>query len=221
MSTAAAPLTSPAELAELADDAVALVRQWLIESREIPVDKAAERLAGVLRDPNGLAFTVGFVDGVVRPEDTRVAARKLREIVPLTPKFLPAPLRGAIALGGAMAPIMPGIVVPISRRVLRSMVRHLIVDARDAQLGSAIGRITQAENVRLNINLLGEAILGKDEAARRLEGTRRLLQRDDVDYVSIKVSSTVAPHSPWAFDEAVAHAADALVPLYTIAARGK
>ncbi|MEJ1090316.1 bifunctional proline dehydrogenase/L-glutamate gamma-semialdehyde dehydrogenase [Microbacterium istanbulense] len=221
MSTAAAPLTSPAELAELADDAVALVRQWLIESREIPVDKAAERLAGVLRDPNGLAFTVGFVDGVVRPEDTKVAAQKLREIVPLTPKFLPAPLRGAIALGGAMAPIMPGIVVPISRRVLRSMVRHLIVDARDAQLGSAIGRITQAENVRLNINLLGEAILGKDEAARRLEGTRRLLQRDDVDYVSIKVSSTVAPHSPWAFDEAVAHAADALVPLYTIAARGK
>ncbi len=221
MSTAATPLTSPAELAELADDAVALVRQWLIESRDIPVDKAAERLAGVLRDPNGLDFTVGFVDGVVRPEDTKVAAQKLREIVPLTPKFLPAPLRGAIALGGAMAPIMPGIVVPISRRVLRSMVRHLIVDARDAQLGSAISRIRQAENVRLNINLLGEAILGKDEAARRLEGTRRLLQRDDVDYVSIKVSSTVAPHGPWAFDEAVAHAADALVPLYRIALKGQ
>ena len=221
MSTAASPLTSPADLADLADDAVALVRRWLTESREIPVDKAAERLAGVLRDENGLAFTVGFVDGVVRPEDTKVAAQKLRELVPLTPKFLPAPLRGAIALGGAFAPIMPGIVVPISRRVLRGMVRHLIVDARDAQLGSAIRRIKSADDVRLNINLLGEAILGKEEAARRLEGTRRLLQRDDVDYVSIKVSSTVAPHSPWAFDEAVADAADALVPLYKIAARGK
>ncbi|MCP6347001.1 hypothetical protein NL431_28270, partial [Klebsiella pneumoniae] len=83
------------------------------------------------------------------------------------------------------------------RRVLRSMVRHLIVDARDAQLGAAIRRI-RSEDVRLNINLLGEAILGQEEAARRLDGTRRLLERDDVDYVSIKVSSTVATHSPWA-----------------------
>ncbi len=207
-----------ADIAALADDAVALVQRWLEESREVPVDTAARRLAGVLRDENGLAFTVGFVDGVVRPEDTRVAARNLRALVPLTPRFLPAPLRSLIRLGGALAPVLPGIVVPISRRVLRGMVRHLIVDATDARLGSAIRRIRSVEGIRLNVNLLGEAILGQEEAARRLEGTRRLLSRDDVDYVSIKVSSTVAPHSAWAFDDAVAHAADALSPLFRVAA---
>lgn len=206
-----------AELIGLADDAVALVHTWLEEARGVPVDKAARRLAGVLGDENGLEFTVGFVDGVVRPEDTRVAARNLRVLAPLTPRFLPAPLRALVRLGGALAPIIPGIVVPISRRVLRSMVRHLIVDATDRRLGPAIRRIRSAEGIRLNVNLLGEAILGEDEAARRLEGTRRLLSRDDVDYVSIKVSSTVAPHSPWAFDDAVAHAAAALIPLFRIA----
>ncbi len=212
------PNTTHSEMTELAGDAVALVQRWLAESREIPVDKAAERLAGVLRDENGLAFTVGFVDGVVRPEDTRVAARNLRDLVPLTPRFLPWTLRSLIALGGFFAPIVPWAVVPISRRVLRGMVRHLIVDATDAKLGKAIAHIRKDEGVRLNINLLGEAILGEQEAAKRLEGTRRLLERDDVDYVSIKVSSTVAPHSPWAFDDAVAHAVAALSPLYTIAA---
>jgi len=219
--TTSTPIGSD-ELAALADDAVALVQRWLIESREVPSDTAAKRLAGVLSDPNGLDFTVGFVDGVVRPEDLRVAAHNLREIVPLTPKFLPLALRGLIRLGGALAPAFPGIVVPISRSVLRGMVRHLIVDATDAKLGKAIRRIRSSDNVDLNINLLGEAILGEDEAARRLEGTRRLLERDDVDYVSIKVSSTVAPHSPWAFDDAVRHAAEALVPLFRVAkARGK
>lgn len=212
--------TGRAEMAELADDAVALVQRWLVESRDIPVDTAARRLAGVLRDENGLDFTVGFVDGVVRPEDLRVAAANLRDLAPLTPRFLPPPLRGLIRLGGALAPVFPGIVVPISRRVLRGMVRHLIVDATDAKLGKAIRRIRSAEGVHLNVNLLGEAILGEEEAARRLDGTRRLLERDDVDYVSIKVSSTVAPHSPWAFDDAVAHAVDALAPLYRIAVRG-
>ncbi|WP_194421590.1 bifunctional proline dehydrogenase/L-glutamate gamma-semialdehyde dehydrogenase [Microbacterium abyssi] len=214
--------TGHAELSALADDAVALVKRWLEESREVPTDTAAKRLAGVLSDPNGLDFTVGFVDGVVRPEDLRVAAHNLRDLAPLTPKFLPAALRGLVRLGGALAPAFPGIVVPISRKVLRGMVRHLIVDATDAKLGTAIRRIRSDEGVHLNINLLGEAILGEDEAARRLAGTRRLLERDDVDYVSIKVSSTVAPHSPWAFDEAVHHAATALVPLFRIAKeRGK
>ncbi|MGB4135375.1 MAG: bifunctional proline dehydrogenase/L-glutamate gamma-semialdehyde dehydrogenase [Microbacterium sp.] len=221
MATSAPADASLADLEELADDAVALVRQWLVESREVPVDAAGQRLAGVLRDPNGLDFTVGFVDGVVRPEDTKVAAAKLKELVPLTPRFLPGVMRGAIRLGGTTAGMLPGIVVPSARAVLRQMVRHLIVDARDEKLGAAIKHIRETQGVKLNVNLLGEAILGRDEAVRRLEGTRRLLERDDVDYVSIKVSSTVAPHSPWAFDAAVADAAEALHPLYEVAARSR
>lgn len=211
---------TPAEIApaDLADDAVALVRRWLAESRSEPVDAAATRLAGVLRDPNGLAFTVGFVDGVVRPEDLRVAAANLAGLAPLVPTFLPLHLKAAIRLGALTAPILPRVVVPAARTALRSMVRHLIVDASDRRLGDAIAAIRgRGEGIRLNVNLLGEAILGKKEAARRLEGTRRLLARDDVDYVSIKVSSTVAPHTPWAFDAAVADAVTALRPLYRVA----
>ncbi|MES2867303.1 MAG: hypothetical protein V4703_11190, partial [Actinomycetota bacterium] len=75
--------TGHAEIAALADDAIALVQRWLVESREVPTDTSAARLAGVLSDPNGLDFTVGFVDGVVRPEDLKVAARNLRDLVPL------------------------------------------------------------------------------------------------------------------------------------------
>jgi RHH-type proline utilization regulon transcriptional repressor/proline dehydrogenase/delta 1-pyrroline-5-carboxylate dehydrogenase len=218
--TAAGAAAGIDDLSALADDAVALVKTWLVESREVPVDAAGQRLAGVLRDPNGLDFTVGFVDGVVRPEDLKVAAAKLKELVPLTPGFLPAPMKAAIGLGGATAGMVPGVVVPAARAVLRQMVRHLIVDARDEKLGKAIAHIRETQGVKLNINLLGEAILGREEAKRRLEGTRRLLERDDVDYVSIKVSSTVAPHSPWAFDAAVADAAEALLPLYRIALKG-
>jgi len=203
---------------DLADDAIALVRRWLAESRDEPVDGSAQRLAGVLRDPHGLDFTVGFVDGVVRPEDVRVAARNLAALTPLIPGFLPLHLKAAIRLGAFAAPILPQVVVPAARTALRSMVRHLIVDASDRKLGEAITSIRgRGDGIRLNVNLLGEAILGKKEAARRLAGTRKLLSRDDVDYVSIKVSSTVAPHTPWAFDAAVADAVTALRPLYRVA----
>ncbi|MFJ3380353.1 bifunctional proline dehydrogenase/L-glutamate gamma-semialdehyde dehydrogenase [Curtobacterium sp. NPDC090217] len=201
----------------LADESVALVRQWLAEAETYPVDGSAKQLAGVLADPKGLAFAVGFVDGVVRPEDLGVAARRLKQIAPDAPGFLPSALRGLVRLGGGLAPSLPGVVVPIARRVLRNMVGHLIVDATDAKLGPAIAKIKQ-DGVRLNVNLLGEAVLGEREASRRLDGTHKLLARDDVDYVSIKVSSTVHPHSPWAFDHAVDDIVDKLRPLFSRAA---
>jgi len=201
----------------LAQEAIALVRHWLTEASKIPVDVSAQRLAGVLKDPNGLDFTVGFVDGVIRPEDLSVAGRKLAELAPKVPKFLPWYMRSAVRVGGVMAPILPQVVIPIARRVLREMVGHLIVDATDAKLGPAIAKIRQ-DGVHLNVNLLGEAVLGEHEAQRRLEGTLKLLAREDVDYVSIKESSTVAPHSPWAFDEAVDHVVEKLTPLYRLAA---
>ncbi|MEG0589692.1 MAG: bifunctional proline dehydrogenase/L-glutamate gamma-semialdehyde dehydrogenase [Aurantimicrobium sp.] len=210
-------MTADALSPELAQDSIALVRKWLTEAQGFPVDSSAVMLAGVLKDPNGLAFTVGFVDGVVRPEDLSVAARNLKELAPKVPAFLPWYMRAAVRVGGLVAPILPGVVIPISRKVLRNMVGHLIVDATDAKLGGAIAKLRKP-GVRLNVNLLGEAVLGEREAARRLEGTRALLARDDVDYVSIKVSSTVAPHSAWAFEQDVEHVVDRLLPLFHLAA---
>ncbi|SMH29414.1 L-proline dehydrogenase [Rathayibacter oskolensis] len=194
-----------------------LVRRWLVRSRAFPADAAAQRLAGVLQDPNGLDFTVGFVDGVARPEDLSVAAENLSALTSKTPAFLPSYLRAAVATGGAVGPVLPWVVVPAARRVLRQMVGHLVVDASDARLGSAIRTLRQGGD-RLNLNLLGEAVLGEREARRRLAGTHRLLERDDVDYVSIKVSSIVSQLSMWAFDEAVDRVVERLTPLYQLAA---
>ena len=61
-------------------------------------------------------------------------------------------------------------------------------------------------------------MLGDDEADRRLAGTRELLQRDDVDYVSIKVSSVSSQLSMWSFDETVTGVVERLTPLYELAA---
>lgn len=193
------------------------MRRWLDQAATIPVDPAARRLAALLRDPSGLEFAVGFVDGVVRPEDARVAARAFRRLAATPPAFLSRPLRAAIRVGGAAAPLAPALVVPAARRVLRRMVRHLVVDADDPGLARGLARV-RALGARPNVNLLGEAVLGARQAAGRLAGTARLLARDDVDYVSIKVSATVAPHSPWAFDEAVADISAALTPLFEQAA---
>jgi RHH-type proline utilization regulon transcriptional repressor/proline dehydrogenase/delta 1-pyrroline-5-carboxylate dehydrogenase len=203
--------------AELADEAIATVRRWLKESAKVAPDKGGERLAGLLQDPRGLEFTLGFVDRVVRPEDLRVAGRNLERLSRHVPGFLPRHLRFAIVLGGGFAPLLPWPIVPIARRVLRNMVSHLVIDATPKQLDKSLARLRR-QHIRLNLNLLGEAVLGTEESDRRLTGTRELLERDDVDYVSIKVSSVAAQLSLWAFDETVDQVVTRLTPLYELAA---
>ncbi|WP_144792947.1 bifunctional proline dehydrogenase/L-glutamate gamma-semialdehyde dehydrogenase [Microbacterium paludicola] len=201
----------------LAEHAIELARRWVTEAAEADVDPAAARLADVLQDENGLPFTLGFVDGVMRPESLSAAAAQLQRIAPIVPEFLPWYLRGAVRLGGGIAPVLPSPVVPIARRVLREMVGHLVVDARPAKLSAAIERL-RSSGARLNLNLLGEAVLGEEEAKRRLDGIHDLIRRDDVDYVSVKVSSIVSHLSMWAFDEVVDTVVDRLLPLYLTAA---
>ncbi|HWV48897.1 MAG TPA: hypothetical protein VN035_05520, partial [Microbacterium sp.] len=65
---------SPVSSDPLAERAVALVRRWVAEAAIVEPHSAAQRLAEVLRDERGLAFTLGFVDGVLRPESLSAAA---------------------------------------------------------------------------------------------------------------------------------------------------
>ena len=166
------------------------VRGWLTRAQTYPSDAGAARLAAMLADPEGLPFTVAFIDGVIRPEDQHVAAANLRRLARRPPSFLPLHLRAAMRGGALAAAILPQATIPLTRRLLRGLVDHLLIDASDERLGAAITRL-RADGTKLNLNLLGEAVLGQGEADRRLARTRELIERDDVDYVSIKVSAAV------------------------------
>ncbi|ROP63629.1 L-proline dehydrogenase [Curtobacterium sp. PhB130] len=206
-----------ARIQDCTDDAVALVRRWLAASADVKPDAGAARLAGVLRDEQGLDFTLGFVDRVIRPEDPRVAARNLEKVSQDVPDALAWYLRGAVSFGGGFATMAPWAVIPTARRILRRMTGHLVIDASPSKLGPALAKVG-GDGTRLNVNLLGEAVLGSGESDRRLKGTMDLLARDDVDYVSIKVSAVVPQMSMWAFDQTVERVVDRLVPLYRLAA---
>lgn len=201
------------DYAEIGELAKKKARSWLERSKKYPVDRAGQLLSEVLRDPAGLDFTVGFVDKVIRPEDEKIAAQQIRTLAQQDPQFLPAYLKGPLALGGKLAPLVPEVAVPTARKVFEALVGDLVLDAKGAGLTKSIARL-KARGARLNMNLLGEAVLGNKEAEKRLQDTMELLEREDVDYVSMKVSAVIGPHNPWAYQEAVDYAAQALLPLY-------
>ena len=205
------------ELDEAGREAVELARRWVAESADQPIEYAARLLSRVLKDPKGLEFTVRFVDGVIRPQDLGVAARTLARLARRDTSFLPPYLAAGVKAAGPAAVAAPEVVVPAARRVFRQLVGDLIVNTTGEGLATALAQ-ARADGNRVNVNLLGEAVLGDGEAARRLAANARLLARDDVDYLSLKVSAVTGPHNPWGFDEVVEHAVEHLLPFYLDAA---
>ena len=203
---------------QVAADAVALVEKWLADSKKVGSRSAAEkRLARILKDPKGLNWTLRFVDRVIRPRDRKVAAAELSVLSRDLPRSLGALDRITIRIGGAFAKLFAFIVIPIAKARLRQLVGHLIADARPRKLKRHIKR-AKNKNISLNLNLLGEAVLGEREANYRFDETFRLLRRKDVDYVSIKLSAVASQLSMWGFEQTVERLVEKLTPLYKFAA---
>lgn len=200
--------TPPLDEGELADEAVRRVLTWLdaaTSAADVDERDAAERLHQLIEDDDGVAFTMQFVDRVIRPDDHGAAADQLHDLVTSDrslPGFLGPIDRVMLAVGGRLAPLLPRIVMPLARRRMRQIVGHLVVDAGDPGLRRHLAS-RRSDGFDLNVNLLGEAVLGEREAARRLAATVALLDQPDVDYVSVKISAVASQLNHWAWEESV------------------
>ena len=74
-----------------------------------------------------------------------------------------------------------------------------------------------AEGFRLNLNQLGEAVLGEAEAARRTAAVRRRLSTPEIDYVSVKISALFSQIQVHAWDASLAGIKTRLRELYRAA----
>jgi RHH-type proline utilization regulon transcriptional repressor/proline dehydrogenase/delta 1-pyrroline-5-carboxylate dehydrogenase len=149
----------------------------------------------------------------------RVAARELaalRDAVGAA-TFLGGADRALLTAGTLVARGAPALVVPAARARLHALVGHLVLDDGPAlahHLATA-----RADGFVVNLNLLGEAVLGEREARRRLERIRALVERPDVEHVSVKVSAVASNLTPWDVDGGAERVAQRLVPLVSAAAR--
>lgn len=212
--------TRTVDLADLEDRIVALAQEWsgLTQAGQTRKEAAtSHQLSRLLSDHAGLDLAVRFVDRVARPDDLHVAAGELAGLSAGSASFLSLRDRGLLAMGARMARILPWVVVPSARLRLRQLVGHMLVDAEDPTLAKHLAA-ARAQGFRLNVNLLGELVLGEAEAERRTEKTRALVARPDVDYVSIKISSLVSQISTWDTAGTVERAKERLRPLYRTAA---
>ncbi|HEU4371259.1 MAG TPA: proline dehydrogenase family protein [Methylomirabilota bacterium] len=207
----------------LAHRAVELAEALLREARahQTPEERAqARKLARLLADPHGKALTIALADQAFRSRRPERIADQLAYLLERygVPRYMDWWERVALLLGGAMAHYLPSLVVPPIVARLRAETQNVILPGEEEDLRRYLDTRRRA-GLRLNLNQLGEAILGETEAARRLEAYRELVARDDVEYISVKVSSVFSQIDLVAFGATVARVAERLRTLYRAAAR--
>ncbi|MBD8728357.1 proline dehydrogenase family protein [Frigoribacterium sp. CFBP 13707] len=200
--------------ADLPQQTVETARRWAAAAAASPADRDAARLTAVVRDPDGLAFSLAVVDGVLGAADPAVAARTLDALSRSMPSTLPWHLRAAVSAAGGFGPLAPRSVIGVARKALRRTLQHLVVDAAPEKRGAALAALRAREGVRLDVSVLGPAVLGRAGADRRLAELTAVLGHDDVAGVRTTVDAVVGPSSPWAVDETSALAVERLTPLY-------
>lgn len=178
---------------ELAHLAIDLAGDWLKNAtarmrRE--ERKQAAQLSRMMEDAPGKALTFAMADQVFRPPSHQRSAERFRSLVSNygVPRYLPPIERLGMKLGAAASAVAPGLVMPLVTAKLRGESDSVILPGEDEKLRPHLEERRKA-GMKMNLNQLGEAILGEDEAEKRITAVLHRIASPDCDYLSVKISA--------------------------------
>ena len=211
-------------LADIPQKAVELAAEILKGSRERESSverKRSSMMARMMDDPPGKKFTIAMADQVLRMERPARAARRMETLVKDygVPKYFGSLDRLAISAGTTLASLLPGWVMPVVKDKVRKDSEHVIISAEENEFSAYLKR-KKSEQVRVNFNQLGEAVLGDHEADRRLRDNKQRLLEPGVDYISVKLSSIVSQISLTGYENTIETIKPRLRELYQAAIQG-
>ena len=162
------------------------------KSRRIRDEANRKRIARLFKDPVALEATITLTDEVMRISSPRAATRILRRAA------AKASIRGfglinslGLRFIALLSGVFPRLILRIVHWRVRSYSKDLILDARPEKLHRHIEK-RKEKGISLNINVIGEAVLGHQEAEDRYQSIVEMIRRPEVGYISVKLSAIVA-----------------------------
>ena len=183
--------------------------------------REAAQMSRLMDDQAGKGFLFAMVDETFRSARHGTSARRWRGILNDfgAPQYPAAHERVLMKLGAFGSQIVPQIVMPLVQTMMRAQTSRVILSGETKALEKFLAR-RQSEGFSVNLNHLGEAVLGEEEAAHRLELALNYLARPDISYLSIKISAIFSQINLLAWDETLRAIKERLRVLYRAALPG-
>ena len=179
------------------------------------------RVARLFNNEDAIGTTITLTDEVMRINSSRAATRLLRRAArKSTVKGFGLIDATGLRFIALISRLIPDLVIKIVHLRVRLNSRDLILDSRQKFLSKYSSK-RSALGLSLNINVLGEAVLGHAEAQARYESILEMIKRPEVDYVSVKLSAIVAQLMTLDVEGSKRRSAERLRELYRIANANK
>ena len=215
----------PAATTALVQQALAIARD--LQSRANELQTAAEKkqqheLARMMESPHDKATLMQMTDQSLRARASRRVVDQLTHILDVQgiPRFFSpfdrTMLKGFQSFGG----YLPGVARPLVEEKMRQETANVILPAEDEILARHLDA-RQGAGLRMNVNFLGEALLGEQAATARLQNYRAALRNPKIECLSVKISTIYSQISSLAREDTIAQLRDRLEQLYREAAQSR
>ena len=185
---------------EKAKELAAVWQREIEQGREHAERKFHAMMKRMLKDPMNKVFLIELLDQSFRARESSRVADQLEYLLTKYDHDIFSPFEELLVwFFDHVGIYLPAVSVPLFIRYLRNDVSRVVIKGEPSALVRHI-RLRRKEGTRVNINIIGEAVLGREEADERVRKYVRALENPDIDYISIKISTIFSQITPLAHD---------------------
>ena len=202
---------------------VALARHLQSRANELrtPQERRQQaELDRMIQSPSDKVTMIQMTDQAFRARTPNRAVDQLVHILDVQgiPRFF-TPFDRALLMGfQSFGGYLPGVAVPMVKEKMQQETANVVLPAEPELLAGHLQARRDA-GVRMNVNFLGEALLGEEDAQGRLKKYLQALQNPNIEVVSVKISTIYSQISSLAFEHTLDILCDRLELLYRASAK--
>ena len=203
---------------KLTEDAIRLAAKWQRRANELKnsQEKARhDKLARLLANPLDKVILTKLIDQSFRSDNYRRVADQIHYLLTEfgIPGFFSLSEKLLMAFFLSFGRYFPNLTVPRVIEKIRKDSSYAVIPGEAEELGTFLQKRKLA-GVKININHIGEEVLGEEDAQDRLEMYIRDLKNPAIEYISVKISTIFSQIQPLAFDHTVEIIKERLSRLY-------
>ena len=206
----------------LRQEAIELAEAWQNRADELLKEDEKQyqtQIKHLLTHPEDKITLTQLIDQSFRSENYRRVADQVNSLLRQRgiPGFFSATEKILMHLFLSVGRLVPGISVPKMIEKMRADSNRVIVPGEPEALLAHLQK-RKNQGIRMNINHLGEAVLGEEEARHRLQTYIDDLKNPHVEYISVKISTIYSQIQSLAFEHTVGVLVERLSQLFRTAA---
>jgi RHH-type proline utilization regulon transcriptional repressor/proline dehydrogenase/delta 1-pyrroline-5-carboxylate dehydrogenase len=208
----------PAADDRIVEESIALARSWQDRANALltpPEKQRYRQLARLVAGPGDKAILTALIDQSFRTRSMRRAADQIQHVFSIhgVPRFFSIPEKALIRLFMRFGRFIPEITVPRITAKMRADSRHVIIPGERPALAAYLDD-RRREGFRVNVNHLGEEVLGDAEALTHMATYLSDLRNPDIESIAVKISTICAQIHPLPFEQTADRISERLSELY-------